>query len=142
MRDVERREPDVLAHVRRHRRPVVGERDLRLGRAERRQVVTPEPAAELQVTVALGVVSRQPANGTATVRVALTFSWSTVCTLLVISSHLGPPAGAEGARSQHADDAARRNSPVVYHGAAADPLRFWAVMRRMSHISLRLNVIA
>src|SRR6185437_16459183 len=45
------RELEILPDVLRHRRPVVGERDLSLGRAERRQVVTPEPAAELQVTV-------------------------------------------------------------------------------------------
>src|SRR6185312_950695 len=59
----ERRELEVLPDGLRHRRPVVGERDLSLGRTERRKVVTPEPAAELQVTVPLGVVPRHPANG-------------------------------------------------------------------------------
>src|SRR5207253_6246121 len=59
----ERRELEVLPDGLRHRRPVVGERDLSLGRTERRKVVTPEPAAELQLTVALGVVPRQPADG-------------------------------------------------------------------------------
>src|SRR5580704_13716146 len=59
----ERREVDAaLADELRHRRPVVAERDLGLGRAERRQVVTPDPAAELQVTVVL-LLPRQPANG-------------------------------------------------------------------------------
>src|ERR1700733_7197353 len=58
----ERREPEVLPDVLRHRRPVVGERDLSLGRTERRQVVTPDPAAELQLAVAVGVRPRQPAD--------------------------------------------------------------------------------
>src|SRR5580693_607600 len=59
----ERREPDAaVADELRHRRPVVAERDLSLGRTERRQVVTPDPAAELQATVAL-LLPRQPANG-------------------------------------------------------------------------------
>src|ERR1700758_4657134 len=55
----EGRELDVLPAELRHRRPVVGERRLGLGRTERRQVVTPDPAAELQVAVAL-LRPRQP----------------------------------------------------------------------------------
>src|SRR6185437_3706799 len=58
----ERRELEVLPDELRHRRPVVGECDLSLGRTERHQVVTPDPATELQMTVAL-LLPRQPANG-------------------------------------------------------------------------------
>src|SRR5947209_5919082 len=61
--DAYRSEVEVLPDGLRYRRPVVGERDLSLGRTQWCEVVTPEPAAELQVTVALGVVPRQPANG-------------------------------------------------------------------------------
>ena len=43
------RELEVLPDGLRHRRPVVGERDLSLGRTQRRKVVTPEPAAELAI---------------------------------------------------------------------------------------------
>src|SRR6476646_8092237 len=42
-----RRELKVLAGNRPYRRPVIGERDLRLARTELGQVVTPDPAAEL-----------------------------------------------------------------------------------------------
>ena len=38
-----------------------------------------------------------------------------------LSSHLGPPAGAEGRRSRHAEDAARRNSPVAWAEPAPVP---------------------
>ena len=62
MLGAERREMEVLPDILRHRRPVVGERDLGLGRTERRQVVTPEPAAETQVTVAV-LRPRPPADG-------------------------------------------------------------------------------
>jgi hypothetical protein len=48
--------PDEL----RHRRPVVSERDFGLGRTEWGQVVTPYPAAELQLTVALSCPVSQP----------------------------------------------------------------------------------
>src|SRR5215472_11928764 len=171
----ERREVEVLPDELRHRRPVVGERDLSLGRTERYQVVTPGPAAELQVTVAL-LLPRQPADGARRVEhhdlvghlvvtvwmagvihvypenlphpgqrrlvgsfldpagavdrrmgrrvrqhrehprggrgdsqggahVLLVHGVRTPCQLIS-----GLPQGAEGGRSQHADDAARRNS--------------------------------
>ena len=60
----ERRELDApLPDVLRHRRPVVGERDLSLGRTERRKVVTPEPAAELQLAVGERPPLQQVLNG-------------------------------------------------------------------------------
>ena len=88
MLGAERRELDApVPDVLRHSRPVVGERNLSLGWTERHQVVAPDPAAELQLIAAWDAGSASTANtlaaGTVTVKVALTFSWSMVCTLLV-----------------------------------------------------------
>ena len=51
MRRVERRELDVLAHVRRHTRPVVGQRDFGAVVADGLEVVAPDPAAEFELGV-------------------------------------------------------------------------------------------
>src|ERR1700685_4748446 len=59
----ERWEPGALsAHQRVYRRPVVREPDVGLGRADRREVVAPDPATEAKVPVA-GVVTRLPGDG-------------------------------------------------------------------------------
>jgi hypothetical protein len=95
MLGAERRELDVLPDELRHRRPVVGEPDLSLGRTERRKVVTPDPAATLQLTVAFVLPGQ--------------------------SSHLGPPAGAEGGQ--------------LVRGESRDAAAVGASWRRLSLIS-------
>jgi hypothetical protein len=55
-------EADVLTHDVGDGRPVVGERDLRLGGPSRRQVVAPNPAAEAQAAV-VSVLARLPGDG-------------------------------------------------------------------------------
>jgi len=60
---VERRKPNVLAESRRHRGPVVGELDLGLGLSERREIVAPDPPAELELAVPSWNVARLPGDG-------------------------------------------------------------------------------
>lgn len=108
MLGAERWELEVLPDELWHRRPVVGERDLGLGRAERRQVVTPEPAAELQVTVAV-LRPRQPPDGAQRV----------------------VPTGADRASSR-APGGVRQRSPTVccsaaYAAASSESTYCWCV---------------
>ncbi|RZF01093.1 hypothetical protein C0R03_05150 [Streptomyces albidoflavus] len=58
----EGRAAGVLPDGRRHRRPGVRQSDLGLRRAQRHRVVTPGPAAELQVATLL-LLRRAPADG-------------------------------------------------------------------------------
>src|SRR5438309_2041540 len=58
----ERRESDVFSDVVRDCRPVIGESDCGVRGPSRREVVAPDPAAELQGTVAV-VVARLPGDG-------------------------------------------------------------------------------
>src|SRR5215217_5472314 len=62
MRHVEGREPDVLTGLRRHSRPVVSQGDLGLGGADRPEVVSPKPSAELKIGV-VRTLARLPGDG-------------------------------------------------------------------------------
>src|ERR1700724_3539172 len=62
MRRVERWKPNVLAQVLRHRRPVVGKRDLRPAVGDRAEVVTPDPATKLEIAVTGDILAGLPRN--------------------------------------------------------------------------------